>query len=62
MGVADELGTVEPGKLADLAFVRGNPLDDLANAANVERVMKNGVSWTVEEILGPYVAGAGGGD
>jgi len=61
MGVERELGTVEAGKLADLVFVRGNPLEDLAHAANVERVMKNGVSWTVEEILEPYVQ-AGGGD
>jgi Tol biopolymer transport system component/imidazolonepropionase-like amidohydrolase len=49
-----ELGTVEPGKIADLIFVRGDPLADVANAAAVEQVMKNGVLVTVEEILRPF--------
>jgi Tol biopolymer transport system component len=49
-----ELGTVEAGKIADLIFVRGDPLADVANAANVERVMKNGVVYSIEEILRPY--------
>lgn len=29
VGVANLLGTVEPGKLADLTFVAGNPLQDI---------------------------------
>jgi imidazolonepropionase-like amidohydrolase len=49
-----ELGTVEVGKIADLVFVRGDPLADVANAANVELVMKNGVANTIEEILRPF--------
>ena len=57
MGVGNELGTVEPGKLADLVLVRGNPLEDLAHAADVEMVMKNGFTWTVAEILRPYLEG-----
>jgi Tol biopolymer transport system component len=46
-----ELGTLEPGKIADLILVRGNPLEDVANAARVEFVVKAGVSWTPEELL-----------
>ena len=49
-----ELGTVEPGKVADLVMVRGNPLDNVANAANVGMVMKNGVIYTIADILRPY--------
>jgi hypothetical protein len=49
-----ELGTVEPGKIADLIFVRGDPLADVTNAAAVQMVMKNGVVRTVEEILRPF--------
>ena len=41
-GVGPELGTVEPGKLADLIVVNGNPLDDIENIRNLELVMKEG--------------------
>ncbi|AWG45825.1 hypothetical protein AM586_15230 [Massilia sp. WG5] len=49
-----DLGSVEPGKLADLIVVRGNPLSDLRAAANVEVVMKNGRAYTLAEILAPF--------
>lgn len=44
--VEDRLGTVEPGKQADLILVAGNPLDDvgmLTDGANTPWVMKAGV-------------------
>ena len=44
-GMADEIGTVEEGKLADLLVVDGQPLDDvtiLQDARNVTFVMKAG--------------------
>ncbi|NEX63043.1 amidohydrolase family protein [Noviherbaspirillum galbum] len=49
-----DLGTVEAGKLADLVAVRGNPLDDLAAAANVEYVVKNGNVLSKAQILAPF--------
>ena len=42
-----ELGTVEPGKIADLIMIHGNPLDNVANTANVELIMKNGFIYTI---------------
>ncbi len=45
-GMADEIGTIEPGKRADLILVAGNPLDRvevLQEAANVHLVMRDGV-------------------
>ena len=45
MGLADEVGTVEPGKRADLVVVDGNPLDDLSLLSEQQRllvVMKDG--------------------
>ena len=33
IGVEKDLGTVEPGKLADLAIVAGDPLKDIKAAA-----------------------------
>ena len=41
-GVADELGTVEVGKRADLIAVRGNPLDDVEHLADLALVVKDG--------------------
>ncbi len=38
----DQIGTLEPGKLADLIAVKGNPLDDIAALDQVELVMKGG--------------------
>lgn len=49
-----ELGTVEAGKIADLIFVRGDPLANVAAAANVAIVMKNGIVHTADEILRPF--------
>lgn len=48
------LGSVEAGKLADLAAVRGKPLQDLTAAANVELVIKNGSVFTMAQILAPF--------
>ena len=42
LGKGNELGTIEPGKLADIIVLRGNPLFDIANLANVEVVIKDG--------------------
>ncbi|MGH9348115.1 MAG: amidohydrolase family protein [Vicinamibacterales bacterium] len=45
LGRGHELGTVEPGKLADLIVVRGNPLEDIRAVADVETVVKDGVLY-----------------
>jgi len=45
LGLDDEIGTVEPGKRADLLLVDGNPLDDLSllrDPAKLTVVMKAG--------------------
>jgi len=43
LGRGDELGTIEPGKLADIIVVKGNPLFDIVALSNVEVVVKDGV-------------------
>ena len=46
IGISDRLGTVEPGKFADLIVLNGNPLEDLAlfehGLRRVVVVMKEG--------------------
>ncbi|MBZ4416541.1 amidohydrolase family protein [Myxococcus sp. RHSTA-1-4] len=43
LGVSDRLGTLEPGKLADVVAVPGNPLQDIRATRKVFFVMKEGV-------------------
>lgn len=42
MGLGDDLGTLEVGKLADLIVVDGNPLEDLSALSNVQMVVQGG--------------------
>ena len=41
-GHGDELGTLEPGKLADAIIVDGNPLEDIEAMSRVLVVIKGG--------------------
>ncbi|HWJ23500.1 MAG TPA: amidohydrolase family protein, partial [Gemmatimonadaceae bacterium] len=42
IGLGQDLGTLEGGKLADLQVLDANPLDDIRNTASIHWVMKNG--------------------
>lgn len=44
LGRARDLGTVEPGKLADLIVLTGNPVSQIAEIRTVERVLAGG-AW-----------------
>ena len=43
LGWSDNMGTVEPGKWADLVAVSGDPLKDISELERVKFVMKSGV-------------------
>jgi imidazolonepropionase-like amidohydrolase len=53
-GYSKDLGSLEPGKLADMVFVRGNPLRDIKDAANVQRVMVDGRLYSPAELMAPF--------
>jgi imidazolonepropionase-like amidohydrolase len=42
LGQSDRLGTLDPGKLADIVVVEGDPLADIHNARRVRTVLKAG--------------------
>lgn len=42
LGAENDLGTVEPGKLADIVLLDANPLEDITNTQSIWRVIKGG--------------------
>jgi imidazolonepropionase-like amidohydrolase len=53
LGVAQDLGTLEPGKLADIVLLNANPLDDIKNTQAIWRVIKGGWVFDPEKLRPP---------
>lgn len=51
LSMSDKLGSIEPGKLADLFIVTGNPLDDIKNTRKIKTVMKGGRLFDPAKLL-----------
>jgi imidazolonepropionase-like amidohydrolase len=50
VGVADRVGSIEPGKAADLVLLDGNPLDDISAIRRGVLVMKGGILYRPDEL------------
>ena len=53
-GLTKDLGTLEPGKLADLIIVSGDPLKNINDTIRVQCAMKNGKLQSVANIMAPF--------
>jgi len=50
LGMDREIGSLEPGKLADLIVMNQNPLDDIRYSDNIKYVMVNGRLYNAESM------------
>ena len=47
---SDELGTIAPGKFADIVLLNGNPLDDIGNTREIDAVILKGRLYDRREL------------
>ena len=51
LGIEDKIGSIEPGKLADVLVIKGNPFEDIKVTRNIKLVIKGGVIYYPEMLL-----------
>ncbi len=50
IGLDHELGSIEPGKLADLVVLNANPLENIQNTNTIQYVIKDGVIYNADTL------------
>ena len=51
LGRADTIGSVAPGKNADLIIVKGDPSKNIADIENTEIIFKDGIGYNSQKLL-----------
>ena len=51
LGVADKIGSIAPGKQADLVVIKGDPSKNISDMENVETVFKDGVGYDSAKLI-----------
>lgn len=51
LGEADHIGSLAPGKQADIVLVKGDPSSKISDIENVEVVFKDGVGWDSKKLV-----------
>ncbi len=51
MGREHDLGTLQPGKLADMVILNANPLEDIRNTRRIAFIVKSGVIYQPEQLM-----------
>src|SRR5436190_14993936 len=62
IGAGADLGTIEPGKLADLVVVDGNPLANIRDLRRVKLLMKDGRLFELGALLSRLASSLSSGD
>jgi imidazolonepropionase-like amidohydrolase len=59
IGLGNQLGTIEAGKLADFFVVSGDPLEDITRTREIHTVVKNGEVFDSKQLLESVVGKLG---
>ncbi len=51
LGIADRVGSIEPGKQADLVLIKGDPSRNITDIENVDTVFKQGVGYDPARLI-----------
>ena len=51
LGQENQLGSIAPGKLADIVLLTANPLEDIRHTRSIEMVIRGGIIGRPAELL-----------
>ncbi len=49
--IADKAGSFDSGKWGDAVIIKGNPLEEITNTRNIQKVIKSGIIYDPERLL-----------